>query len=490
MTAISNANMRLSDCARLLSARLHVGLNTNLQTQAISPNTSTGEAFHGVSSDSRTIGEGEMFVALKGEHFDGHDYVSNVAARGAAAALVSRVVDVAIPQIVVGDTMWAYGQLAQYWRSRFTIPTIALTGSNGKTTVKEMLRAILIAHTNDSTQVLATEGNLNNNIGVPQMLLRLHEQHRYAVFEMGMNHLNEIDYLTRLVVPDVALINMAGTAHIGELGSREAIAQAKGEIYAGLRDDGVACINLDDAFAAYWQGRVGKRRVVTFGLHRDAFVRGTLINDGVTITTDGDQVAIALQVTGEHNQRNAIAAAAGAYVMNIPLAAIQHGLEQFQGVDGRLKTWRGHNTATIIDDTYNANPDSMRAAIAVLAAKKGKRLLVLGDMGELGVNAKQMHHEIGVDARNANIDGVFALGALATEYVNAFGTNNENDSNAKHFASFDALVVAVVAQLDADTTVLVKGSRFMKMERVVEKLAVDYTTNRATTHATKQQGHH
>jgi UDP-N-acetylmuramoyl-tripeptide--D-alanyl-D-alanine ligase len=463
--------MTLHDCARALSATLHLS------------NASTGAAFEGISTDSRSLARGQLFVALKGENFDGHEYVAGALARGAVGAIVSRQLDIAIPQIVVGDTMWAYGQLAQHWRSRFSLPTIALTGSNGKTTVKEMLRAILVAHVGDANAILATEGNLNNNIGVPQMMLRLNTQHRMAVFEMGMNHLNEIDYLTRLVVPDVALIIMAGTAHIGELGSREAIAQAKGEIYAGLRDDGVACINVDDRYADYWRGLIGqpgqsanRRRITTFGTHVSAEVRGEILANGIALNIEGMRYEVKLNIVGPHNQRNAIAAAAGAYAMGVSLKAIQHGLESFMGIAGRLQSYAGLNGATVIDDTYNANPDSMRAAIAVLAASPNEKLLVLGDMGELGEDAEEMHAEIGEEARNANIDAVFTLGALSTHYVDAFG------SGATRYDNVDDLITALVLRMNKHTTVLVKGSRFMKMERVVEKIVQQPFNNKKDTH--------
>ncbi len=459
MTGASRASMTLVDCARQLGAQLHMSKDF------------ANASFAGVSTDSRTIEAGELFVAIKGETFDGHKYVRQATSRGASAALVSEKQDLPTPQIVVGDTLWAYAQLGQQWRSRFSTPIIALTGSNGKTTVKEMLRAILSAHSGQPDDVLATEGNLNNNIGVPQMLLRLDARHRYAVFEMGMNHLNEIDFLTRLVVPDVALVIMAGTAHIGELGSREAIAQAKGEIYGGLRDDGIACINLDDQYAGYWRELVGgdnKRRIVTFGTHPDADVRGVIDHQMLTLFAGGRETTLGLAVAGEHNQRNAIAAAAAAFAIGVPLDTIGAGLSRFNGVDGRLRNYKGVKSSVVIDDTYNANPDSMRAAIAVLAGNKGKRLLVLGDMGELGGDALLMHREIGRDARLAKLDGLYALGSSAIAYVEQFG------AGAKHFQSVDELAAALLPAVDENTTVLVKGSRFMKMERVVEKIALDY----------------
>ncbi len=431
-------------------------------------------AFDAVSTDSRRVGKGELFVALKGENFDGHAYVAQAAAQGAVAAIVSHEIKTvpALPQIIVGDTIFALGRLAQFWRSQFALPTIALTGSNGKTTVKEMLRSILVAHTGDTNTVLATAGNLNNNIGVPQMMLRLNVQHRYAVFEMGMNHLEEIDYLTRLVEPDVALINMAGTAHIGELGSREAIAQAKGEIFAGLGATGVACVNADDRFADYWRGLVGDRRLVNFGIEcanaRVPEVCGELTEAGVKITVDGASCDIALHVVGEHNRRNAIAAAAAAFAIGIPLETIAEGLEDFEGVAGRLRSYHGFKEATIIDDTYNANPDSVRAAIDVLAKRPGVRYLVLGDMGELGVGAKAMHAEIGDYAKHAKLDGLFAIGELTEATVMALG------ATGWHFDSVDELTAEIDQRLAPNATVLVKGSRFMKMERVVEKLVPNF----------------
>jgi UDP-N-acetylmuramyl pentapeptide synthase len=262
---------------------------------------------------------------------------------------------------------------------------------------------------------------------------------------------------------------MAGTAHIGELGSREAIAQAKGEIYAGLRAEGTACINLDDRFAAFWKGLVGERRVVTFGTAAAANVQGTLTESGLTLRIGTAEADVVLQVVGEHNQRNAIAAAAGAHAIGVSLANIAKGLANFAGVDGRLRAHLGHNLATIIDDTYNANPDSMRAAIAVLAKKSGRRLLVLGDMGELGLDAPSMHAEIGAEARAAKLDGLYVLGTLAREYATAFG------ASAVHAESVDSLIATLKPHLNADTTVLVKGSRFMKMERVVDGLLTDGT---------------
>ena len=436
----------------------------------VNADTNSEVVLAGVSTDSRSIGPGELFVALRGESFDGHDYVEAALGRGAAAALVSREVGTSssLPKIIVGDTLIALGQLAKNWRSRFTIPMIALTGSNGKTTVKEMLRAILAAHAGSSAAVLATEGNLNNHIGVPLMMLRLNTAHRYAVFEMGMNHLLEIDYLTGLVQPGVALIIMAGTAHIGELGSREAIAQAKGEILAGLPAHGTAVINMHDRFGQYWRDLAGERKVIGFGVLPEDDVVGEFSPETLTILHAGDAITVHLHVAGEHNQRNALAAAAAALAVGVPLVTIGEGLEDFEGVAGRLRSYEGHGNATIIDDTYNANPDSVRAAIDVLKARRGKRLLVLGDMGELGPAARDMHSEIGIYAKHANLDGVFALGKLTEATVMAMG------ASGWHFDSIDGLVEEVLPRLAPNVTVLVKGSRFMKMERVVAKLVPNF----------------
>ena len=426
----------------------------------------------GVSTDSRTIKGGELFIALSGANFDGHAYVARAAERGAAAALVSRIVDdVTIPQILVSDTRLALGRLAQIWRRRFSVPVLAITGSNGKTTVKEMLRAIFASHLGSSAAVLATEGNLNNDIGVPQMLLRLGADHRFAILELGMNHLGEIGYLTRLVEPSAGLVIMAGTAHIGELGSRDAIAEAKGEIFTALKPDGIAVVNMHDRYGTYWKGLAGHRPIISFGVSAEDDVTAKFAdtgNDSLAIGWQGNEINVMLNVPGGHNQRNALAAAAGAISLGVPLAAIKAGLETFHGVAGRLQTYRGHNSATIIDDTYNANPDSVKAAIAVLAKLPSPRILVLGDMGELGHEGPAMHADVVAFARDAGIESLCATGDLMRDTVKLFG------DGAQHFAQVDAIASAIKPRLTADTHVLVKGSRFMAMERVVAQLVPNY----------------
>lgn len=430
--------------------------------------------FKGVSTDTRTIAQGDLFIALKGEHFDAAQFVEQAAQAGAVAAIVnedsgSGIQESGVPLLWVADTRLALGKLAAHWRSQFAIPLVAITGSNGKTTVKEMLAAILHQQAGGAEAVLATRGNFNNDIGLPLTLLKLRDSHRYAVIEMGMNHPGEIDYLTRIAHPDVALINNASGAHLAGLGSVEAVARAKGEIFAGLAAPGTAVINADDPHAALWRTLAAKHVVLDFSLTRAAAVRGSWRAQGyggeLHIGTPAGELRITLQVPGEHNARNALAAATAALALRVPLTAIGKGLAGFGGVAGRLQRKAAQRGATLIDDTYNANPASMHAALEVLAQTAGKRIFVLGDMGELGDDAAQFHREIGIAARELGIERLLALGALSTQAVTAFGPG------AEHFADSEALQRQLAAELDAQTTVLVKGSRFMRMERVVQACA-------------------
>jgi UDP-N-acetylmuramoyl-tripeptide--D-alanyl-D-alanine ligase len=426
-------------------------------------------AFAGVTTDSRAICAGDLFVALKGERFDGHAYVAEAFRRGAAAAMTSHGVEAVppIPQLIVDDTRLALGRLAAHWRGRFTLPVVALTGSNGKTTVKEMLAAILAAHCGNAQAVLATEGNLNNDVGMPLTLLKLRERHRYAVIEMGMNHAGEIDYLTRIARPHIAIVNNAQRAHVGLLGSLRAIAAAKGEIYAGLDASGIALVNADEPFAAYWRELNAGRRVVTFGLSDAADVRAARVDDEARFVTPTDAFSIRLQVAGEHNVRNAAAACAAAYALDISTRAIQDGLAHFRGVPGRLQRRAGLDGALVIDDSYNANPESMTAAVQVLAEEKGRRVLVMGDMGELGEEAPAMHAEVGAFAASRGIEVLLALGDFSRHAAAAFG------SGARHFTDVEEAIRAARALAARDTAFLVKGSRFMRMERVADALAAD-----------------
>ncbi len=427
-----------------------------------------------VSTDSRSIRPGDLFVALRGEKFDGGAFAAQALQQGA----VGVVLDAAqAPQIEVAirvdDTRLALGRLAAAWRQRFAIPIVAVTGSNGKTTVKEMLASILRAESGAEAAVLSTEGNLNNDIGLPLMLLRLRGTHRFAVLEMGMNHAGEIDYLTHLARPDVALVNNALSAHIGYLGSVEAIARAKGEIFNGLGEAGIAVFNADDAHAWLWRESNAHRSVIDFGLRQPAVVRGRYrpagFGSALTISLPDANLEIALHVPGEHNVMNALAAVAAAFALDVSYDSIVKGLSSFTGVKGRLQKKPALHGSTFIDDTYNANPDSVKAALAVLAQQAGKKVMVLGDMGELGADAAAMHAEIGLAARDAGVARLLALGELTKETVGAFG------AGAMHFERIEELLAELENELTPDTTVLVKGSRFMQMERVVNSF-MEYPT--------------
>lgn len=448
--------MMLAQAAKILNGQL-VGVD---------------KQFSSVSSDSRNINRGDLFIALRGDKFDGYEFVGKSAEVGAVAALVNsdsyHGEHVNCPLILVEDTRLALGKLAAYWRKQFDIPLVAITGSNGKTTVKEMLASVLREAAGNPEAVLATKGNLNNDIGMPLTLLQLNASHRYAVIEMGMNHLGEIDYLSRIAEPDVVLINNASGAHLEGLGSVNAVAQAKGEILVGLRAHGTAVINADDAHAPLWRELAGAQQMLEFGMNPDADVSGTWQPHGaglhLDVTAPQGMFATELQVPGEHNARNALAVTAAASALNIPLEKIAAGLEKFSGVQGRLQYKRARSDVKLIDDTYNANPASMRAAINVLALAGGRRVLVIGDMGELGVDAADLHAQIGAEARRAGIERLYALGPLSIQAVREFG------GGAQHFESIEALQAALESELNGNTTLLVKGSRFMKMERVVKFL--------------------
>lgn len=433
--------------------------------------------FTSVGTDSRKLTAGQLFVALRGANFDGHDYAAQTLEQGAVAAMVSTELELPAG-LLVKDTRLALGDLAAHWRRKFDIPLAAITGSNGKTTVKEMLASILRAEAGGDDLVLATEGNLNNDIGLPLTLLKLRSQHRYAVAEMGMNHMGEISYLTRIGRPTVALVNNATTAHVGELGSVEAIAQAKGEIFQGLVEDGVAVINVDDTFAPLWRMLSNPHRVMTFGLDMAADVSADYTIEAagsrLRLKTPAGEIDVVLPTPGLHNVRNALAATTVALAMGASLQAIADGLAGFSGAKGRLQQKPGRNGALVIDDTYNANPASMKAAIDVLAAQAGTKLLVLGDMGELGDDAPKMHADIGAYAKQAGIAALYTLGELSQHMATAFG------EGASRYDSPEALADVLGKAMDKNTVVLVKGSRFMRMERVVGLISTD--TNKGEAH--------
>ena len=443
-----------------------------------------------VSTDSRSIQPGDLFIALRGDKFDGGAFAVQALRQGAVGVVLdhTQAPDIATA-IRVDDTRLALGRLAAAWRRHFSLPVVAITGSNGKTTVKEMLAAILRVESNSDSAVLNTEGNLNNDIGLPLMLLRLRETHQFAVLEMGMNHAGEIDYLTRLARPDVAVVNNAMTAHIGFLGTVENIARAKGEIFNGLSDAGIAVFNADDAHAWVWREANARRCVIDFGLTHPAAVRGqyqpTHAGSALTLILPNATLDIDMQVPGEHNAMNALAAAATAFALDVSHRSIVKGLSAFAGVKGRLQRKPALHGSTFIDDTYNANPDSVKAALAVLSQQPGKKVLVLGDMGELGADAAAMHAEIGLAARGAGVDRLLALGELTKETVAAFG------AGAMYFERIQELLAELENQLTPDTTVLVKGSRFMEMERVVQSFieVPDGQEARALIPQMGKQGH-
>ncbi|ULX55177.1 UDP-N-acetylmuramoyl-tripeptide--D-alanyl-D-alanine ligase [Cupriavidus taiwanensis] len=434
--------------------------------------------FSRVHTDSRSVEPGDLFVALRGERFDAHDFIADVVARGAAAVLVSREVDAGVPAIVAPDTRIALGQLGAGWRRQFTVPAVAVTGSNGKTTVKEMIAAIFAAAVGED-QRLATGGNLNNDIGLPLTVLRLRATHKLAVLELGMNHPGETVYLAGIAQPTVAVITNAQREHQEFMVSVEAVAHEHAAAIAALPADGVAVFPLDaqsgGAYAPVWRAAAGARQALSFGTSQQADVHATVeLVDGVQVMqvrAPGHAFEVRLALLGEHNVRNALAAIACALAAGVHVPAIQAGLAGFKPVKGRLQVKYTPAGTVVIDDTYNANPDSMRAAIDVLAGFAAPRVLVLGDMGEVGDQGPAFHEEVGAYALARGIDVLWATGDLALHAVQAFG------ANGRHFGSAQDLAKALeedsggmVAQAGA---VLVKGSRFMRMERMVAALVAD-----------------
>jgi len=428
--------MRLHEAAEALGARW-AGKDVMLQ---------------GVSTDTRSLQAGQLFVALRGPNFDGHDYLGEAKAKGAAACMVEKPV-ANCPALIVSDTRLALGKLAQTWRRRFAVPLVAVTGSNGKTTVKEMLASILA----QQGSTLATKGNLNNDIGLPLTLFGLDAQHASAVVEMGANHAGEIAYLTRLAEPDIAIITNAAPAHLEGFGSLEGVAKAKGEIFQGLGNSGTAIINADDRFAPLWRDLAKNTQQLTFGVHQPADIsaqwqagdRGSQLR----VTTPQGEMELHLALLGEHNVINALAAIAAAQAAGASLAVIKAGLERMQPVPGRLQLKPGRNGSRIIDDTYNANPASLAAAIQVLAG-----------FGELGEDALSLHAEAGRAANAADIDALYSVGPMAKAAAQAFG------EGAQSFADQASAIAALQPKLTANVTVLLKGSRLSHMERVVDAL--------------------
>ena len=426
-----------------------------------------------VHTDTRTLRVGDLFVALSGEKFDAHDFLPQAAAQGAVAALATHGLAAAgLPGLEVADTRLALGQLAAAWRAQFEVPLIAVTGSNGKTTVTQMIASILRAW--QSTQAFATEGNFNNDIGVPLTLLRLQASHTVGVVELGMNHPGEIAYLAKLVQPVVALINNAQREHLEFMQTVDAVAHENGSVLQSLAAQGTAVFPADDTYSHIWRQLAGKRRVMTFAMAGDADVVGTADwQQGhwrVSAATPAGPLDFPLHIAGRHNVKNALAAATCALAAGAPLTAIAEGLGTFLPVKGRSRALsvavRGQRV-TLIDDTYNANPDSMQAAIEVLAELPAPRLLVMGDMGEVGERGGQFHEEAGVLARLRGINTLFTLGEQAVYAQRAF---DAAAGPSGHFKDMDSLVTAIHAVLPGVQSVLVKGSRFMKMERAVHAM--------------------
>jgi UDP-N-acetylmuramoyl-tripeptide--D-alanyl-D-alanine ligase len=423
--------------------------------------------FDGVSIDSRAIKPGQLFIALTGPRFDGHDYLNEVASLGAAGALVEReVADSALPQLLVKDARQALGQLGAMNRVAFTHPVAAITGSSGKTTVKEMLAGIL--RTRGS--VLATRGNLNNDLGVPLTLLELAPEHTAAVIELGASRLGEIAYTVAMTKPHVAVLNNAGTAHVGEFGGPEKIVEAKGEIIDGLEADGVAVLNLDDKAFAIWNARAAGRQVLTFALsnvsadfHASDLDRDARGCPAFILHSPEGAARVQLNLLGTHNVANALAAAAAAHALGVSLSGIVTGLGAVQPVKGRTVAQLASNGMRVIDDTYNANPTSMCAAVDILAGFSGRTVLVLGDIGELGEWAEQGHRDVGEYARG-KVSALYAVGPMMAHAVNAFG------EQAWHFSTQAELIKALDAEQDTNTTILIKGSRSAAMENIVAAL--------------------
>jgi UDP-N-acetylmuramoyl-tripeptide--D-alanyl-D-alanine ligase len=442
---------RMSDLARRLDAPLH----------------GQDARFTRVTTDSRALAPGDLFVALKGERFDGHHFIEQAHRAGAAGALVSEAQPSNLPQVIVQDTLSGLQEYAISWRGDFHIPVVGVTGSNGKTTVKQMLTAILARR----GPVLATVGNLNNHIGVPLTLLSLREEHKTAVIEMGANHFGEIARLAGLARPDVGVVNNAGDAHLEGFGSREGVARAKGELFEAL-EHGVAVINADDDYAPLWH-EMARGDVLSFGLAEDADVRAVHARpeppdaptgmDFELRTPEGRQ-GVRLPLPGLHNVRNALAAAACAVALGVDARDIAAGLLNVRPVAGRLGWRKALGGARLLDDTYNANPTSLRAGLELLMAVKARRWLVLGDMGELGRGSEQLHFAAGEDARALGIERLYAVGALAREAARGFG------AGAVHFEDIGALIAEVRERLTPEVALLVKGSRSSRMERVVAGL--------------------
>ncbi|MEM7292713.1 MAG: UDP-N-acetylmuramoyl-tripeptide--D-alanyl-D-alanine ligase [Pseudomonadota bacterium] len=442
-------DLSLRECADVLNAELIGG----------------DVEFSSVSTDTRTLKTGQLMVALVGEKFDAHEKIDAEVASKAAGFVVQRQLPFSQPQLVVQDTLRALGDIARVWRNRISAPVVAITGSNGKTTVKEMTAAIL----RECGKVFYTQGNLNNEIGLPLSVLSIDKRHEFVVLELGANHAGEIDYLTHIAKPLVALVNNAGPSHLEGFGSLDGVAHAKAEIYNGLSDNGVAIINADDHYAPLWRECIGEHRMLSFGVEERADVTGRKMSgDVVQIVFEGQSVEFFLPLPGQHNLMNALAAASAGLAVGASLEQIAQGLSKIQATRGRLEFKAGRHGIQLLDDSYNANPASLQAGLDVLCdAADGRRICVLGEMRELGDRAAQMHRSMGAAAREQGVDLLFSLGTFATELAEGFGVG------ARAFDDIDELIEALDDTLTDGDWVLVKGSRGARMERVVQALIVD-----------------
>ncbi len=446
-------SVRLAEVAEFISAT-HRGANVPFQF---------------VSTDTRTLQPGDLYVALVGDRFDGHDYVQQAIDKGACAVVISKEMELNAPYLQVADTIIALGRLALFNREKFERDVVAITGSSGKTTVKGMMATLL----RQQNEVLVTRGNLNNHIGAPLTLLRLNHTYDYAVVELGASAEGEIAYTSNLVKPTVSILTNAGSAHLEGFGDLETIVRTKGEIIDALDENGIAILNADSEHFSTWKTRAGTRRVISFGESDAANVRGTEVEIDHTGCCEfnlhiGDDVAkVHLKVMGRHNVMNALACAAACHGLGMSIKEIVSGLQAFEGVEGRLVEKAGFNGSVVIDDSYNANPASVRAAMDVLAARQGHRIFVLGDMAELGVETQLAHAEMGAYAREAKLEEFFALGEFSRGAADAFG------DNAHWFASHDSLVRFLKEKLNKGVTVLVKGSRSSHMDRVVNEITFE-----------------
>jgi len=413
---------------------------------------------NGLSTDTRSMKKGALFVALMGTSFDPHEIIEAGGANHAAALLVQRRVDVDVPQIVVDDTYEALQLLALAWRKRFSIPVIGITGSNGKTSVKELIKQILSTQGN----VLATKGNLNNHIGVPLTLCELSDKHQFAVVEMGANHAGEIAALAKLAEPNVAVVTNIGPAHLEGFGSIEGVAHAKAELYQNLNATGVAVVNADEYYIDVFKDQIGERMQITFGMEHPADVTGKQIaNDQVEITTPIGAVRVKPNVPGVHALLNTLAATAVGLALGLDLDDIKSGIENTQAVAGRLVKVDGLAGSIVLDDSYNANPASLAAALDVQAQEPGEHWLVLGDMGELGEESVFMHEKAGEIAKQFGVKRLFAFGELTKHSVETFG------AGALHFNDQATLLQKLQEELTAGVCVLIKGSRAMQLENIV-----------------------